>query len=592
MAGALEPDLRFRRALHAEPGVGLGRVGLEFLGSGSEIVWNADKSLALVMEGELYDTAALECAVLNEHQPPPRSQAELMLRVFERAGGEGIARVNGAFVVAIWNRRERQLVLFNDRLGLYPLYYAEVSGNLLFASGVRALLADTTLSRTVDLVAINQFLVYDHVLGDRTFIEAARLLPQASVLTFSEGGLTIRPYWELRYPDLYEPQSEEAYVEQFGHYLRQAVRRQQPNGRPAAMLLSGGIDSRLLLGLLCGDKGGLQTFTFGIPRCDDAAVAEEVARVCGTTHRFFELKPDWLAHMADAAVRATDGLGNIVNLHAMANIEAQSRHADVVYKGFLGDALLGFAVRRQMWGDYTDDDRYAVHRAAHRFHGVLNYEPSEEAKLLSDTFAARVGDGAYRAYREGMDRSGSRQIANQRLYFDLTQRVPRMTLNGVEVARTWTAVRLPFGDNDLLDFALTVPPGFQLERYLSKALLISLFPNLSSIPIAGTGRTLRPCARDVVAQVRDLLSWHLQGSSLSRLVSRQRRPYKEYNTWFRTTLRPWVEGILLDRRTLDRGYFRPDYIRGLVSSHMNGAKQAARLGALLTVELWHRQFVD
>jgi len=592
MADALEPEPGYARALHAEPGAGLGRVGLDFLGSGSDVVWNGDRTLALVMEGELYDTGPLERAVSDQHQAPARSQAELMLRVFERGGREGLARVNGAFVVAIWDRRERQLVLFNDRLGLHPLYYAEVNGNLLFASGVRALLANPDLNRTVDLVAINQFLVYDHVLGDRTFLESARLLPQASVLTFGNGTLTIRPYWQLRYPDLYEPQSEEAYVEQFGHHLRQAVHRQRPNGRPAAMLLSGGIDSRLLLGLLGGDNGGLQTFTFGIPGCDDASVAEEVARACGTTHRFFELKPDWLAHTADAAVRATDGLGNIVNLHAMANIEAQSRHADVVYKGFLGDALLGFAVRRQMWGDYAEDARFEVHRAAHRYHGVLNYEPPEEAKLLSDAFVARAGDGAYSAYREGMDRAGSRQIANQRLYFDLTQRVPRMTLNGVEVARTRTAVRLPFGDNDLLDFALTVPPGFQLDRYLSKTLLVSMFPDLSAIPIAGTGRPLRSCARDVVAQVRELLSWHLRRYGLEGLVSRERRPYKDYDGWFRTVLRPWVESILLDRRTLDRGYFRPDYVRGLVTAHMNGARHAGRLGALLTIELWHRQFID
>jgi hypothetical protein len=276
----------------------------------------------------------------------------------------------------------------------------------------------------------------------------------------------------------------------------------------------------------------------------------------------------------------------------MANVEEQSRHADVLYKGFLGDALLGWPLWRPMWGDYADCDRYEVHRSAYRFHGTLIYEREEEAKLFTDAFVKRVGDGVESAFRAGMDRSGSQQIGNQRLYFDLTQRVPRMTLNGVEVARAHTVVRLPFGDNDLLDFALTVPPGLLFERYLPKALLTTRFPNLAGIPIAGTGRPLLSNARDVAAQVKALLTWHLKRRGLAKLAPRGRRPYKDYDGWFRTLLRPWVEQLLLDRRTLDRGYFRPDYVRGLVAAHMNGEKHAVRLGALLTIELWHRQFLD
>jgi asparagine synthase (glutamine-hydrolysing) len=592
MAAALDAGNHLTRSLFHEAGAGIGRVGHARLAGQPSLVWNRDETLGLVMEGELYDTATLELTAAEHDQAPARSQAELVLRVYERCGSGCLARLNGAFAVAVWDRRQRQLVLFNDRLGLHPVYYAQVDGGLLFGSGVRALLADPALSRTVDRVALHQFLIHDHVLDDRTFLESARLLPQASTLTFRDGAVAIRPYWQLRYPDCYEPQPEQAYVEQLGHHLRQAVRRQQPDSRPAALLLSGGLDSRLLLGLLCEGDRTVQTFTFGIPGCDDAVVAAEVARARRTTHRFFELKSDWLIEMADAAVRATDGLGNIVNLHAMATVEAQSRHADILYKGFLGDALLGFAVFRQMWGDYENGARYEVHRGVHRANGVLNYEPSDDPLLLTDDFASRVGDGAYQAYRDGMDRSGARQLANQRLYFDLTQRVPRMTLNGVEGARTKAIVRLPFGDNDLIDFALTVPPGFLFERYLPRTALVTMFPDLAGIPIAGTGRPLRACARDLVAQTRSLLSWHLERYGLGRLAAQKRKPYKDYDTWFRTVLRPWVEHVLLDRRTLDRGYFRPDYVRALVAGHMNGARHAVRLGGLLTIELWHRQFVD
>ena len=167
-----------------------------------------------------------------------------------------------------------------------------------------------------------------------------------------------------------------------------------------------------------------------------------------------------------------------------------------------------------------------------------------------------------------------------------------MTLNGVEVARSRAIVRLPFCDNDLVDFALTVPPGFLFERYLPKAALVTYYPRLAQIPVAGTGRPLTSCLRDVTVQFKSLVSWHLRKSGLGWLAPRERRPYKDYDKWFRTLLRPWVEGILLQPRTLDRGYFRPEYVRQIAAEHMAGTNHAVRIGALLTVELWHRQFVD
>jgi hypothetical protein len=167
-----------------------------------------------------------------------------------------------------------------------------------------------------------------------------------------------------------------------------------------------------------------------------------------------------------------------------------------------------------------------------------------------------------------------------------------MTLNGVEAARGRAVVRLPFCDNDLLDFALKVPPGFLFERYLPKAALIRYFPRLARIPVAGTGRPLASCARDVLIQVKGMISWHLEKRGLGRLAPGGQRPYKDYNNWFRNQLRPWVEDTLLNRRTLDRGYFKPEYVRRLLAEHAGGANHAVRLGALLTLELWHRQFVD
>jgi asparagine synthase (glutamine-hydrolysing) len=591
MARALETESRFQVALHSEPGVGLGRVGLPNQESAASLVWNEDETVCVVMEGELYDDAPLR-ASLDGERLRTTAQAELVLRLYERFGEACAEKLNGSFAFAIWDRRTRTLLVVNDRLGLFPIYYAQAAGGVLFGSGVRALLADPGLSRQVDKVAVGQFVVYDHMLGDRTLLAAARLLPQGTVMTVRDGALRIRPYWTLRYPEVYRPLAEADYVEQFLHHLRQAVARQKPDARPTAMLLSGGLDSRLLLGLLHEGGAQVRTLTFGIPGCDDARVASEVASAVGASHRFVELKPDWLAGLADEAVRLTDGLANVVNLHVLAPLEAESQFAQVLYKGFMGDALFGFALKRQMWGDYDSETRYRVHLGAHTEQGVVNYDDRQRAGLFTEAFKGAIGDAIGQTYRDGMERSGASQLANQRLYFDLTQRVPRMTLNGVEAARSRAVVRLPFCDNDLLDFALTVPPGFQFERYLPKAALTRHYPRLAQIPMAGTGRPLSVCARDIAVQAKTLVSWHLRRAGLGWMAARERRPYKDYDRWFRTILRPWVESILLQPRALERGYFEPDYVRRIAAEHAAGANHAVRLGALLTLELWHRQFLD
>jgi asparagine synthase (glutamine-hydrolysing) len=332
--------------------------------------------------------------------------------------------------------------------------------------------------------------------------------------------------------------------------------------------------------------------TFGIPGCDDARLAAEVAAHLETPHHFFELQPDWLKDKAEEAVRVVDGLGNIVNLHVLAELEAQSQYAQVLYKGFMGDALVGFALKRQMWADYEPGNRYQVHLGAHTQQGVINYTPLQQKRLFTDSFQAEVGDAAFQTYCDGMDRSGVSQIANQRLYFDLTQRVPRMTLNGVEAARSRAVVRLPFCDNDLMDFVLKTPPGFLFERHLAKAAMVKYFPHLAQIPFAGTGRPLTSCLRDILIQTKGLVSWHLRKRGLGRLAAPERRPYKDYDHWFRTLLRSWVQDILLQPRALSRGYFRPEYVRQLVGEHAAGINHAVRLGALITLELWHQQFLD
>lgn len=597
MADALEPETRFKRAFHTEDGFGAGRASLAIGDTSRQPVWNAGQTVMLMMEGELYDRPAqyARLAKAGDTQPPAGSDAELMLRLFEQFGRAFVDTLNGQFLVLIWDTLQHALLIANDRLGLYPLYYSQTSAGLVFASGVRALLMDAQVSREVDRVAIQEYLTFDHILGQRTLLANVHLLPQGSLLSFSaDEGLSIRPYYDLHYETAYSLRSEADYFDELLALLRQAAQRQAPGGLPAGLMLSGGLDSRMLLALFAeqGAETALQTFTWSIPGSFDARYAAEAARKAGQSHHFFELKPDWLLESSEKAVRITDGMGNLVNLHALATLEQEADYASLIYKGFMGDAMFGFGLRPRFWSLYDQKTKFEVHLEAYRDYNVLSFDLPEHARIFTPEFLQAVDGGLRSDYEAGILACNSPDMADQRCYFDLYQRVPRMTLNGVQVVRDRALVRLPFCDNDLVEFSARTPPFLRFERRIMDDAFIRAFPHLARIPLTNTNLPMVSCAREVWMRNVQFVQWHLRNRGLGRLAGPAGRPYKDYNTWFRTILRPWVEQTLLSPRSLERGYLRPEAIRKVVEDHMAGKNQAVRLGELMSIELWHRMALD
>ena len=267
--------------LYHEPGLGLGRVALPFTGNGAQPVWDDAGSLSVIMEGEIYNRSELVGLLPEDERPlPSEGDAGLLLRLFRAHGAAFASAINGAFVAAFWDRPNRRLTLVNDRLGLHPLYWSQVGDRLLFASGVRALLADPSLPRRVDELGMAQFLTFDHMLGNRTQLEDAHLLTPGSVLTWEDGQLHERGYWTPIHPEYYDLKTEAAWMDDLVQHLRQAVRRQDINSRPAGLLLSGGLDSRVILAFMAETRHDppVTAFTWGIPGCDDLRSARALAR--------------------------------------------------------------------------------------------------------------------------------------------------------------------------------------------------------------------------------------------------------------------------------------------------------------------------
>jgi asparagine synthase (glutamine-hydrolysing) len=164
---------------------------------------------------------------------------------------------------------------------------------------------------------------------------------------------------------------------------------------------------------------------------------------------------------------------------------------------------------------------------------------------------------------------------------------------GVELARAKALVRTPLADKDLLRLTSSVPPGFRVDKTYYRNAIIKAFPQLAKIDYAGTRRPMTDgCFRAVRKQTDELARHWLRNHGMNWVPMPQAHPYADYGAWLRHELRPWVEDTLLAPQSLERGYFQPFYLRNLVAEHMAGCDHTRRLGVLLALELWHRQFMD
>jgi asparagine synthase (glutamine-hydrolysing) len=591
MAGALKSQPGDAVDIYSDEMIHLGRVRLAISSAFPQPAWSADHRIGVVVAGEIFDTEKHVDALRTAgYSLEDGNTAQLIVGLYQTHGIRFVENLNGAFAIAIWDGLEQKLILANDRLGYEPLYYYHGRERFLFGSGVRSLLADSTIPRAVNYQAIAQFLTFDHVLGVHTFVENVQLLPPGSILTFADNQVSTQTYWKVEFPEHYTKQSEKEYIEEMIFLLRQAMKRQQPH-LPAGILLSGGLDSRYVLAFLWEMHLSvpMMAITFGNPGCDDLRYARELAQHLHTPHLYYPLRPGYLAERAEQGIQLTDGMENVVHMHTLDTLTEQVSHAPILYKGFLGDALAGYFSFRDLPARYAVDDM--VQMFLERYPIVFN--PAVHPQLFTPDIVNLLQDSVMETTRsEFSSTDPSRLAADSFFYFDIHHRQRRLTLNGVQMVRSQAIVRTPLYDNDVVDFMLRVPQGYRLERHLFKQAFIRAFPELAKVPYTETGYPMMSCRRELFMRLDEHIRWRLRAAGFSKVPVPQKRHYASYNQWMRGELRSWAENILLSDRALGRGIFNPMFVRKLVDEHMAGQNNYQKLGALISIELWHRMYMD
>jgi len=228
------------------------------------------------------------------HRFATNSDTEVVVHAYEEYGVDCVERLWGMFAIALWDARERRLLLARDRLGKKPLvYYANSSGGLAFASELQSLLSHPLVPREINPCAIDDYLTYLYVPAPTTAYREVKKLSPGHRLVWQAGRITIEPYWNVRFSEKLRISEEEA-VEQFGVLLRDAVRRRLIADVPLGAFLSGGIDSSIVVALMAESSAEpVKTFSIGFAErhYSETHFAREVAERYGTDHHEFIFRP-------------------------------------------------------------------------------------------------------------------------------------------------------------------------------------------------------------------------------------------------------------------------------------------------------------
>src|SRR4051812_26309506 len=278
--------------LHLEPGVGLGhrRLSIIDLATGQQPLYNEDGSVAVVFNGEIYNFQTLipELAALG-HVFRTRSDTEVIVHAWEAWGEACVERFRGMFAFALWDRNRETLFLARDRLGVKPLYYAEVGdGELAFGSELKSLLAHPQLARELDPFAIEEYFALGYIPEPRTIYTGAKKLPPGHTLTVRRGRPVPAPreYWDVRFT-LDNPVSEHDARAELLERLKESVRLRMISEVPLGAFLSGGVDSSAVVVMMAGlseEPVNTCSIAFSEPAFDESKYARQVAQEYRTRH--------------------------------------------------------------------------------------------------------------------------------------------------------------------------------------------------------------------------------------------------------------------------------------------------------------------
>jgi asparagine synthase (glutamine-hydrolysing) len=582
--------------IHVEPGLGIGmrRLSIIDLAGGRQPMHNETRTIWIVFNGEIYNYRELRRELETRgHQFYTSSDTESIVHAYEEWGEDAFRRLRGMFGVAIWDRRQRALLLARDRSGIKPLHYLERDGRLYFGSEIKSLLAAGVVDPRLDLDALDHYLAFLYTPRDASIFENVRKLPPGHYLRWQDGRADVRQYWQLAAQETFTGTEADA-AEQLRAVLADAVRSHMVSDVPLGAFLSGGVDSSAVVGMMAhASSRPVKTFSIGFdePEFDELEHARTVARHFGTEHHEFVVRPDGLSILDRLIAHFDEPFADSSAIPTWYVSEIARGHVTVVLSGDGGDELFGGYDRYLPHPRVAEFDRlplpgrrgmaglvwpYLPHGARGKnflrhvakndeqryVDALVFFQQDERESLYSGDLRHALATRAEGAVECRFDRFRGLSLQARMMRVDFETYLPEDVLTKVDRMSMAHSIesRVPILDNEVIEFAATLPSSFKIHDGRRKHILKEALK-----PMLPAG----------------ILDRRKQGFGVPLGV------------WFRGGLTDLFADVLGSAQTEQRGYFEPSFIRRLIREHLAGDRDhTLRLWQLLVFELWHRQYLD
>ncbi len=581
-------------------GLGFRRLSIIDLATGHQPLSNEDGTVWIVFNGEIYNYQELRSELLGKgHVFKTRTDTEVIVHLYEEFGEDCVKRLRGMFAFAIWDKRDESLFLARDRVGIKPLYYWLSDKCLIFASEIKAILVDPQVQVEVVPKMIDRFLTFYFVPGEETLLKNIYKLAPGSHMLIRDGRATVKQYWDLRFNPT--ECSLRAAETKLLTLLDECVRMHMISDVPVGFLLSGGVDSTAMLGMAVGKTDQhLSSFTLGFSApglADERPYARLAARRYGSEHHemtisaqeFADFLPKFAWYMEEPVCEP-----QAVALYYVTRLAKQ--FVKVLISGEGGDeAFAGYPIYRNvLWMERLKSicqpfngilsagltlinnlfpsprlEKYAplVNLPFKSYYYSRTSSPSRffnrhGSELYSTNFSHCIDrEFSTRPVQRYLNDGSTRGLVNQMLYADTKTSLPddlllkadKMTMaNSIEL-------RVPFLDHKFLEFAACLPETFKVRGFTTKFAAKSALKNV--VP-------------------REILRRKKVGFPVP------------YDSWMRNELKDWVRDILLDSKTISRGYFNRGCIESLLKEDLKLHNHPKEILSLVSLELWHRSFVN
>ena len=590
------------RGVFLEDGVGLGiqRLRVIDLATGDQPIFNEDGSVVVVLNGEIYNFKELRSDLERAgHRFGTQSDTEVIVHLYEDRGADCVRALRGMFAFALWDRDRRRLLLARDRLGKKPVFYAHRDGDFWFGSEAKAILVDSSVERDVDFDAIDSYLHYQYVPHPLSAFRALRKLPPAHTLVWQDGRIELNRYWKLSYRRNDVADERDAH-ELIRGQLLEATRLRLRSDVPLGAFLSGGVDSSAVVAAMARNGGRVKTFSIGfdVEGYDETPYAREVARLFDTDHHELRVAPRAIDVLPRLVWHYGEPFADSSAIPSFYLAELTRRHVTVALNGDGGDE------------SFAGYKRYVTNQLLERVAGM-----PQPVRLMLARGARVVGadnrDNSFRSRLDRITRAATLPTVERYTrwvaYFNEDERseiyTPEFRASlGEPFART--ALQAPYLDSDAPDLVNRLL-DLDTQTYLPGDLLVKM-------DIASMAHSLEVRSPLLDHHFMEVAAgfpgrWKLRGRTRKKLfkdalrewipgeiLDREKQGFAvPLATWLRGELKELPREILLDRRSLDRGFFREERLRRIIDDHVDGIRNHAnQIWALIQLELWLQTFVD